>query len=139
MSKKPKHVNQYKLDNEAFLAAKAAEEGVFELSSGVLCRKLEEGRGTRCPKPSSIVYVHYSGRLIDGTEFDSTRGETLPALFVVRDLIMGWQIALTRMHEGDRWEIYVPAKWAYGAVKMDDIPAHSTLVFDMELIKIERI
>lgn len=139
MSRKPKRVNLYKLDNEAFLAMKAAEEGVVELSSGVLCRKLEEGRGTRCPKPSSIVYVHYTGRLIDGAEFDSTRGDSLPALFVVRDLIMGWQIALTRMHEGDRWEVYIPAKWAYGAVKMDDIPAHSTLVFDMELVKIERI
>lgn len=139
MSRKPKHTNQYKLDNEAFLAAKAGEEGVIELSSGVLCRKLEEGRGTRCPKPSSIVYVHYTGRLIDGKEFDSTRGDALPALFVVRDLIMGWQIALTRMHEGDRWEIYVPAKWAYGAMKMDDIPAHSTLIFDLELIKIERL
>lgn len=139
MSRKPRHTNQYKADNEAFLAAKAQEEGVVELSSGVLCRRIETGRGTRCPKPSSIVYVHYTGRLIDGTEFDSTRGDTLPALFVVRDLIMGWQIALTRMHEGDRWEIYVPAKWGYGAMKMDGIPAHSTLVFDLELIKIERI
>lgn len=139
MSRKPRHTNQYKADNESFLAAKAQEEGVVELSSGVLCRRLEAGRGTRCPKPSSIVYVHYSGRLIDGTEFDSTRGDALPALFVVRDLIMGWQIALTRMHEGDRWEIYVPAKWGYGAMKMDGIPAHSTLVFDLELIKIERI
>ena len=139
MSSKPKKVNLYKLDNEAFLAMKAAEEGVVELSSGVLCRKLEEGRGTRCPKPSSIVYVHYTGRLIDGTEFDSTRGDALPALFVVRDLIMGWQIALTRMHEGDRWEIYIPAKWGYGSVRMDDIPAHSTLVFDLELVKIERL
>ena len=84
------------------------------------------------------MYVHYTGRLIDGTVFDTTEGESLPALFVVRDLIMGWQIALTRMHEGDKWEVYIPAKWAYGSTKMDDIPAWSTLIFDLQLVKIER-
>ena len=57
---------------------------------------------------------------------------------MVGDLIMGWQIALTRMHEGDKWEVYIPAKWGYGAMKMDDIPAHSTLIFTLELVKIER-
>jgi len=135
MSRKP---NLYKKANEDFLAAKAQEEGMVVLDNGVMYRVLEKGSGTRCPKPSGIVYVRYTGRLIDGTVFDSTEGQPLPALFVVRDLIMGWQIALTRMHEGDRWEVFIPAKWGYGAVKMDDIPAHSTLVFDMELVKIER-
>ena len=135
MSRKP---NLYKKANEDFLAAKAQEEGMVVLDNGVMYRVLEKGSGSRCPKPSGIVYVRYTGRLIDGTVFDSTEGQPLPALFVVRDLIMGWQIALTRMHEGDRWEVYIPAKWGYGAVKMDDIPAHSTLVFDMELVKIER-
>lgn len=139
MSKKTKRVNQYKLDNEKFLEDKLQEEGVVELSSGVLARKLEEGRGKVCPRPGSIVYAHYTGRLIDGTVFDSTAGESLPALFQVRQLIMGWQIALTRMHEGDRWEIYIPAKWGYGSRKMDDIPANSTLVFDLELVKIAQI
>lgn len=135
MSRKP---NLYKKANEDFLAAKAQEEGMVVLDNGVMYHVLEKGSGTRCPKPSGIVYVRYTGRLIDGTVFDSTEGQPLPALFVVRDLIMGWQIALTRMHEGDRWEVYIPAKWGYGTVKMDDIPAHSTLVFDMELVKIER-
>ena len=46
-------------------------------------------------------------------------------------LIMGWQIAFTRMHEGDKWEVYIPAKWGYDATKMDDIPAHSTLIFEL--------
>lgn len=135
MSRKP---NLYKKANEDFLAAKAQEEGMVVLDNGVMYRVLEKGSGTRSPKPSGIVYVRYTGRLIDGTVFDSTEGQPLPALFVVRDLIMGWQIALTRMHEGDRWEVYIPAKWGYGAMRMDDIPAHSTLVFDMELVKIER-
>ena len=88
--------------------------------------------------PRSIVYVHYTGCLIDGTVFDTTEGDQLPALFMVGDLIMGWQIVLTRMHEGDKWEVYIPAKWGYGSMKMDDIPAHSTLIFELELVKIER-
>ena len=130
--------NPYKQANEAFLEAKAKEEGVVVLDNGVMYRVLKEGSGTRKPTPRSIVYVHYTGRLIDGTVFDTTEGESLPALFIVGDLIMGWQIALTRMHEGDRWEVFIPAKWGYGAAKLDGIPAHSTLVFELELIKIER-
>lgn len=102
---KNKRPNPYKEANEAFLREKALEEGMHVLDNGVMYRVLEEGHGTKCPKPNGIVYVHYTGRLIDGTVFDTTEGESLPALFVVRDLIMGWQIALTRMHEGDKWEV----------------------------------
>ena len=136
--KKQKRPNPYKEANEAFLAAKAQEEGIVALDNGVLYKVLEKGGGTRKPTPRGIVYVHYTGRLIDGTVFDTTEGEALPALFRVNELIMGWQIALTRMHEGDTWEVYIPAKWAYGATKMDDIPANSTLIFTMTLVKIER-
>lgn len=136
---KNRRPNLYKIENETFLSKMAWEEGIVELSSGVLARKLEQGVGKVSPGPSSLVYVRYTGRLIDGTVFDSTDGQDLPALFQVRQLIMGWQIALTRMHEGDRWEIYIPAKWGYGSVRMDDIPAHSTLVFDLELVKIARL
>lgn len=133
-----KRPNPYKEANEAFLQAKAREEGIVALDNGVLYKVLEEGQGSRTPTPRSIVYVHYTGRLIDGTVFDSTEGDPLPALFMVGDLIMGWQIVLTRMHEGDRWEVYIPAKWGYGSLKTEGIPAHSTLVFDLELVKIER-
>ncbi len=136
--KKQKRPNPYKEANEAFLAAKAQEEGIVALDNGVLYKVLEKGGGTRKPTPRGIVYVHYTGRLIDGTVFDTTEGEALPALFRVNELIMGWQIALTRMHEGDTWEVYIPSKWAYGATKMDDIPAYSTLIFTMTLVKIER-
>ena len=133
-----KHRNPYKEANEAFLQEKSREEGVVVLDNGVMYKILEEGHGTMRPSTRGIVYVHYTGRLIDGTVFDTTEGDSLPALFVVRDLIVGWQIVLTRMHEGDRWEVYIPAKWAYGSMKMGAIPAHSTLIFDMTLVKIER-
>ena len=129
-------VNQYKVDNEAFLEEKAKENGVTVLDNGVIMQRLEEGHGNVHPRPASLVYVHYTGRLIDGTQFDSSLGESLPALFKVRDLIMGWQIALTRMYEGDKYRIWIPAKYGYGSMKMDDIPAWSTLEFDLELIKI---
>ena len=134
--KKPARVNQWKLDNEAFLAEKAKEEGLAVLDNGVIIQVLEKGHGTVHPKPGSLVYVRYTGRLIDGTVFDSTEGESLPALFKVRDLIMGWQIALVRMCEGDKYRIWIPAKWAYGSLKQPDIPAWSTLEFDLELVKI---
>ncbi len=130
--------NPYKEANEAFLQVKAQEEGIHVLDNGVLYRVLEEGHGSRSPKPNGIVYVHYTGRLINGTVFDTTEGDPLPALFVVRELIMGWQIVLTRMHEGDKWEVYIPAKWAYGSSALPDIPAHSTLIFVLQLVKIER-
>lgn len=136
---KLRRFNKYKAENEAFLAAKASEDGVTVLDNGVILRRLEEGRGTVHPKPASVVYVNYTGRLIDGTVFDSTEGDSLPALFRVRDLIMGWQIALVRMHEGDRYEVTIPAKWAYGSMRAGDIPAHSTLIFDLTLVKIAQI
>ena len=138
MFHKKKKSNPYKQANEAFLQQKSQEDGVQVLDNGVMYRVLEEGSGTRKPTPRSIVYVHYTGKLINGTVFDTTKGDSLPALFMVGDLIMGWQIVLTRMHEGDKWEVYIPAKWGYGATKMDDIPAHSTLIFELKLVKIER-
>jgi peptidylprolyl isomerase len=135
---KKKKPNPYKETNEAFMQQKSQEEGMVVMDNGVLYRVLEEGSGTRKPTPRSIVYVHYTGKLIDGTVFDTTEGDQLPALFMVGDLIMGWQIVLTRMREGDKWEVYIPPKWGYGATKMDDIPAHSTLIFELQLVKIER-
>ena len=138
-NRKKNKYNAYKDANEAFLAEKAKEEGVVVLESGVMYRRLKEGHGTRRPSPSGVVYVNYTGRLIDGTVFDSTEGQPLPALFTVRVLIMGFQVALVRMREGDKLEVFIPAKWGYGSMKLDGIPAHSTLIFEIELVKIERV
>lgn len=137
MSRKPNRVTQYKIANEKFLEAKAQEEGVKVLESGIIMRQLEVGAGDKYPTLSSIVFVNYTGKLIDGTVFDTTEGEPLPACFRVRELIVGWQAALTRMHAGDKYEVFIPAKYGYGSMKMDDIPAHSTLIFTLELLKIQ--
>ena len=135
MSKKPNRVAQYRIANEIFLERKSQEEGITALDSGILLSVLEKGSGTKSPQLRSTVYVHYTGRLIDGTVFDSTEGQ-LPACFRVDELIVGWQAALLRMHEGDTFRIFIPAKYGYGSMKLDDIPAWSTLDFTLTLVKI---
>lgn len=137
MGKRPNRAVQYKLDNEKFLEQKAQEDGIIALESGILMRRIEQGRGTRSPQLNSIVFVHYTGRLIDGTVFDTTDGMDLPAYFRVREVIVGWQAALLRMHEGDRYEVFIPARYGYGSAKLDDIPAWSTLIFEIELLKFQ--
>lgn len=135
--KKKSRNNEYKIANEIWLERKSEEEGITALDSGILMRWLEKGGGTKCPQLNSIVFVNYTGTLIDGTVFDSTEGETLPACFRVRELIVGWQAALLRMHEGDTCELFIPAKYGYGSMRMDDIPAWSTLIFKLSLLKIQ--
>lgn len=130
MSKKPNRVVQYKLANEKFLEQKAQEEGIIALESGILMRQLEKRAGDTKPQLNSIVFVNYTGRLIDGTVFDTTDGQDLPAYFRVREVIVGWQAALLRMHAGDRYEVFIPARYGYGSMKLDGIPAWSTLCFD---------
>ena len=137
MSKKPNRVVQYKIENEKFLEQKAQEEGIIALESGILMRQLEKGGGDIKPQLNSIVVVNYTGRLIDGTVFDTTDGQPLPACFRVREVIVGWQAALLRMHAGDKYEVFIPAKYGYGSMRMDDIPAWSTLCFEIELLKIQ--
>ena len=137
MSKRPNRTNQYKIANEKFLEEKALEEGIIALESGILMRRLEKGSGDIKPQLNSIVFVNYTGRLIDGTVFDTTDGQDLPAYFRVREVIVGWQAALLRMHAGDKYEVFIPAKYGYGSMSLDDIPAWSTLCFEIELLKIQ--
>lgn len=133
MSKKN---SQYRQANEAFLLSKA-ESGIYEiLEGGMLFRYIQKGSGTECPRPSDIVFCNYKGMLMDGSVFDSTEGEPFPAYFRIRELIEGWQIALVRMHAGDRCEIILPARMGYGSQRVDGIPTYSTLIFELELVKI---
>lgn len=138
MNRKDKKTQQYREANELFLQQKAQEEGMTVLPSGVVYRWLHRGQGREFATPASIVFVNYTGRLIDGSVFDTTEGQPLPACFVVRELIMGWQIALTRMRQGDKMEVYIPAQYGYGKRGVEGIPGYSTLVFELELVKLER-
>lgn len=126
----------YIRQNRDWLAARSHDDGVMPLPKGCFYRVLHSGDANgACPSPRSIVTVHYTGRTIDGSVFDSSRGGTAPA-FRLSDLIEGWTIALTRMHCGDRWELYIPAEMGYGRFRQPGIPGGSTLVFDIELISI---
>jgi len=126
----------YVLRNREWLQAKALEPGVMPLARGIYYKVIRKGRpdGPQ-PRPSSVVTVHYTGRTINGKQFDSSRGGTAPAMRL-RELIQGWIIALQQMRPGDRWEVYLPAEMGYGRLSQPGIPGGSTLIFDIELIAV---
>ena len=95
---------------------------------------LKRGRlDSPSPNRNSVVTVHYTGRTINGKQFDSSRGGA-PVAMRLRELIQGWIIALQQMHVGDKWEIYLPAEMGYGRLSQPGIPGGSTLIFEIELI-----
>ena len=121
---------------KAFLEENAKREEVKVTASGLQYEVLEEGTGA-IPTSTDRVVVHYTGKLIDGTVFDSSveRGE--PAAFGVTQVIPGWVEALQMMKEGAKWRLYIPSELAYGANGAGNvIGPNATLIFDVELIKI---
>jgi len=123
-------------EGEAFLAENAKQEGVVVLPSGLQYKVIEAGKGEK-PTADSMVSVHYRGTLVDGTEFDSSYKRNEPATFPVGGVIPGWVEALQLMPEGSKWQLFIPAKLAYGERGAGrDIGPNSTLIFDVELIKI---
>jgi FKBP-type peptidyl-prolyl cis-trans isomerase FklB len=126
-----------KTEGDAFLAANATKEGVVTLPSGLQYKVITAGSGAS-PKASDTVSVHYRGRLIDGTEFDSSYKRNEPTSFPVGGVIPGWTEALQLMKVGAKWELYVPAKLAYGDRGAGGlIPPGATLVFEVELLSIK--
>ena len=126
---------EYKQKNEAFIQAlRDGEEELFEISQGVLVKILKSGSGERTPRPGNVVTVNYKGSLINGKVFDNSWERGYPEAFRVSDLIVGWQIALTQMHVGDHWIVYIPCEQGYGMRSTGNIPGGSTLVFEIELL-----
>lgn len=126
-----------KKKEEAFFAENAKKEGVKTTESGLQYKVLKEGSG---PKPSKedTVRVHYTGKLLDGTVFDSSveRGE--PAEFPVGGVIPGWTEALLMMKEGAKYELYIPSALAYGKRGAgQQIPPNATLQFEVELLEVK--
>ena len=122
---------------QRFLASNAGNEGVVEMPDGLQYRILRAGDG---PKPSADdqVVVHYRGRLLDGTEFDSSYRRGEPAEFMVGGVIPGWQAALKVMPAGSRWEVWIPAALAYGERGSGGaIGPNQALHFEIELIAIK--
>lgn len=127
---------EYAKLNKEWLAAKAKEEDVRPLPKGVFYRVLKEGdREGRHPTPRNVIMAHYSGRTVDGKEFDSSHGEP-PLAMRLSDLIEGWIIAMQEMRVGDKWEVYIPAEAGYGRFSQPGIPGGSTLIFEIELLGI---
>ena len=90
------------------------------------------------PADTSSVKVNYKGTLIDGTEFDSSYKRNEPTTLRANQVIKGWTEALTMMPVGSKWEIYVPQELAYGAREAGQIKPYSTLIFEVELLGIEK-
>ena len=126
----------YAQSNQAWLATKAQEEGVKALPKGIYYKVLAEGKQDgRHPSPRSIITAHYTGKTIDGKQFDSSRGGA-PLAIRLCDLIDGWIIALQQMCVGDKWEVYIPAEMGYGRFSQPGIPGGSALIFEIELLGI---
>jgi FKBP-type peptidyl-prolyl cis-trans isomerase len=121
-------------EGSAFLAENGAKEGVVTTESGLQYRVLVAGSGAK-PSVDSMVEVHYAGRLLDGTEFDSSVKRGVPAQFGVTQVIAGWTEALQLMPEGSKWELYIPADLAYGPGGTGPIGPNATLIFEVELLQ----
>ncbi|MBW6489592.1 MAG: FKBP-type peptidyl-prolyl cis-trans isomerase [Lentimicrobium sp.] len=122
---------------EAFLAENRTKSGVIETPSGLQYRVITEGSGDH-PSAEDVVEVHYTGRLIDGTVFDSSveRGESIK--FPLNGVIPGWTEGVQLMCPGSKYEFVIPSELAYGERGTGPIPGGSVLIFEVELISIEK-
>jgi len=126
--------NQVASDN--YMKANAAREGITTLPSGLQYEVLEEGSGKK-PAATDEVTVHYTGKLIDGTVFDSSEQRGQPATFKLNQVIPGWTEGLQLMSEGAKYRLYIPPKIGYGERGAGaSIGPNAALVFDVHLIKI---
>lgn len=120
-----------------FLAENGKKPGIITTPSGLQYEVLKQGDGA-VPQTTDKVKVHYEGRLIDGTVFDSSikRGE--PAVFGLNQVIKGWTEGLSLMPVGSKWRLYIPQELGYGDRQAGQIPPYSALIFDVELLGIEK-
>ncbi|QKE64509.1 FKBP-type peptidyl-prolyl cis-trans isomerase [Aquipseudomonas campi] len=119
----------------AYLVENAKRDGVTVLESGLQYEVLVAGEGAK-PSREDHVRTHYHGTLTDGTVFDSSYERGEPAEFPVGGVIAGWIEALQLMNTGSKWRLHVPSELAYGGQAVGNIPPHSVLVFDVELLEI---
>lgn len=145
-----KLINEYLQKLQGELEAQAKEEGlkflaenkknpeVKETPSGLQYIVEKQGEGQR-PGPEDEVTVHYTGKLLNGTVFDSSVNRGEPATFPLNRVIPGWTEGVQLMREGGKFTFFIPSDLAYGAQGIPNaIPPHSTLIFEVELLKVNK-
>lgn len=142
---KPQIIEKYERDAETISAKRAAEQqeylanfkkekGVKELDNGAMIKLSRPGKG-KTPKADGTVKVHYTGTLIDGTKFDSSRDRGEAFQTKLTDVIPCWTKAMQQMKPGARAKVVCPPETAYGSRPVGQIPPNSVLVFDVEMIE----
>lgn len=132
-----KSADENKAEGEAFLAENAKKSGIQVTESGLQYEILNQGEGAK-PSASDNVTVHYEGTTIDGKVFDSSYSRGEPATFPLNRVIAGWTEGVQLMQEGSKFRFYIPSDLAYGKRGAGrDIGPNATLIFDVELIKIQ--
>jgi peptidylprolyl isomerase len=113
------------------------DPGLKDIGQGLKIRDLKEGSGQPCPEGAKVV-IHYTGWTIDGNVFDtSKRGENFPVTFELKGLIQGWQKGIPGMKPGGIRKLVIPPELGYGSQDSPDIPANSTLIFEVELVEVK--
>lgn len=129
---------QIRAVGEKFLNENKEKEGVKTTPSGLQYIVEKEGEGAQ-PAATDEVTVHYTGKLLDGTVFDSSVNRGEPATFPLNRVIPGWTEGLQLMKEGGKFTFFIPSDLAYGPQGVPGaIPPHSTLIFEVELLKINK-
>jgi FKBP-type peptidyl-prolyl cis-trans isomerase FklB len=129
--------DQAAFQRQTYLTENAKKTGVKSTASGLQYEVLREGTGAS-PKPSDTVEVHYEGKLIDGTVFDSSIARNQTASFRLDQVIPGWTEGVQLMKEGAKYRFVIPSDKGYGEMGAGSIPPNAVLVFEVELIKVTR-
>lgn len=131
-----KQAQKNKDEGAALMATNGERDGVTTLASGMQFEILQEGTGAKPAGSDASVTVHYTGTLLDGSVFDSSVERGQPATFGLNQVISGWTEGVQLMNEGSKYRFWIPSDMAYGDQGRPGIPPGATLIFDVELIKV---
>lgn len=126
-------------EGDAYRENNKKVKGVVTTESGLQIKTLQKGKGKESPKETDTVEVNYKGKLVDGTEFDSSYARGKAATFKLNEVIPGWTEGLSRMKVGEKAELVIPPQLGYGEFGAGQlIGPNATLIFEVELISINK-
>ena len=125
---------EQQLEIEEYLQTNGLSADAQKTDEGIWYYIEDEGTGTEFPTATSRVTVHYVGKLLDGTKFDSSYDRGTPFTSSLTGVISGWQIGIPKFKKGGKGKIIIPSRYGYGSSNQGTIPANSVLVFDIDLI-----